>query len=963
MINNSDPELAILRAIVVQMAQSVQHLAETTNKSIQQSAETTNKSIQHLVEIVIDHKEDTKQQFAETKQQITETKQQITENFNQQITETKQQLTEDFNQKIHNLRKELLNKDPSVATPPVSTPFIISHSTNGAISINGKVYFEAPLQENISPTVTQTLQQEESPVMSTPPPVAVIPVTPPTQESNIQIQHRIPHNKSIIPKTLPQYKSYSQQDLKDFDFESGTTTFFEAYTKLHFPELYKKMKADDPNFNPGYISLLQVVGGSPIPVYTKNTNIITLTKGRVPLTQTYYDNLSQQQKKNQIYSKKAASQLLFIEDSQINVKKNSLKNKIQPCLKHTEPLYTTGPERKKIEIIGNTLKAFGLNNFTVSPEYQNKIKGSDIVYFENLPVYTSETDMLMVNHNIMFGLLATTVDFTLCTTHINSTLEESLDVLRKNIIKGARMMSPIIAAEAHPDTLLQTWSLILYYDVYHNDKLITKSITMISAYAADFIADISSMDFAYNYTDAIQMVGSDVDYNKFDDYIINIDRFTIRVFHPVRFGGVLSEESLNWLNQFIKKDISGKSYYACDIGWAKIKTWNTSKNGCFAKLLHMELSKIRKLEANKYTTFWQNYDKATNRNTYQNVLTIAEASDFADYYQIHLIVYNIDKEIDNETHKFDKAKHTNSLNVLLYNNHYFLITEIRDIEKIKNIEPPNEYIKSYQATQLLGYYDLETVHKFQLGMDTTLLPYACDYQIWDVSGDVSGDEGISKKLKSNTVITEIPKLNLLQSFISDCVRIGCTILNKSKTIKEEVRDKYGKLQTIVKYPFVQVTAIAYNGSGFDHWLLFNHLMEEGYKCIQAPTGNRMYNFKFCLFTKNNKSIYLNVWDPYLFFRNSLANVAKSFKLEDKKGVYNHNDIQQAYTQDKLGEYLTQNSVKEYVANDTNLLQQITEKLIEVCSEICGINDPYNHCTLPAMAWKILNDIHCSPERN
>lgn len=134
---------------------------------------------------------------------------------------------------------------------------------------------------------------------------------------------------------------------------------------------------------------------------------------------------------------------------------------------------------------------------------------------------------------------------------------------------------------------------------------------------------------------------------------------------------------------------------------------------------------------------------------------------------------------------------------------------------------------------------------------------------------------------------------------------------------------------------LSIKLIAFNGSSFDVWSLIKTIKDYIVVTDTLIKDNRFYSFK-AKFKSNPKSI-LNVWDPFLYFRNSLENVSKSFGLDLKKSEFNHVYIQKLYNKQMLetpqnpfgfiqGELRTK--IIEYNEQDVRILEQIVGKMQE-----------------------------------
>ena len=285
------------------------------------------------------------------------------------------------------------------------------------------------------------------------------------------------------------------------------------------------------------------------------------------------------------------------------------------------------------------------------------------------------------------------------------------------------------------------------------------------------------------------------------------------------------------------------------------------------------------------------------------------------------------------------CKPSNTLRVLLDNEHYYHIVHWaptmsnkhpRDIKKrLPRLEPLHVHISVY--------YDLETVNTVEPGAEVHVIPYANAWAIGDSQVEVVTTADPNPYLVLDRMLSSI-----LQDFNHREIPISQAIPIGSKE----------KANTHVFYRM-----IAYNGSRFDHAILFLYLVCNGWHIVQAPSATGKLR-SMCVHLGKRRlagatipqyaKAYLEIWDPCLYTCAPLSKVATDFGLRLSKGELNHEEVQAAYADGRLDEWLTQNHqrIVSYNRLDVEVLRELVNRM-----ETALGKEIFKHHTIAGMCYK------------
>jgi len=550
----------------------------------------------------------------------------------------------------------------------------------------------------------------------------------------------------------------------------------------------------------------------------------------------------------------------------------------------------------------------GISSFSEKTNFHGIVKESEYIIDDN---YISEE--LIRLHDDKDG--------------INRLLE-----ILKNIIKFTLIKNKVYYADN---------GKLIYYTIYmwyisnnNNDK---KEIKM--PIFKGNIVDYENIKFNLSLEQQMVSLGSD-SFQK-DAAVLDTTRFFIQTIDIIagETGGAPKNEDLETYNMCInqkRKDV--RNGY---LSWCDLVDYPSKKNGCFFKILsslfknNVKGLNIPEIYYNNdyiskhhnYLTLWKNLSP----DNYESEINVNVGILICSKLNIKLVVYNLDGSIFRSS-SIEKPVYT--INMILHDNHYTLITNFRDIDDTKfNWSSRNishtEKKKKEQMDVVMTYYDLETVFNKKHCEQSNLRPYSLSYKLSDKNDVVF-------------VMNHTANINIFNDLFIE--------LSKRRN---------------TRFIFV-----AYNGSGFDHHFLFNYLVLKKYEIIfdgdnigsTAPNANNIiYNMLFKISNIFGEYNILQVWDPYLYLHTSLDVAAKDFKLSNNKKAFDHDLVQSEYEKgeesfkDFLNEPNFYNKLKEYNEYDVIVLEELTNKLIESVTVVTEIrrNDILKSPTLPNIAMKLL----------
>jgi len=319
------------------------------------------------------------------------------------------------------------------------------------------------------------------------------------------------------------------------------------------------------------------------------------------------------------------------------------------------------------------------------------------------------------------------------------------------------------------------------------------------------------------------------------------------------------------------------NYAKHSYSWGETHDYSTKtskrNNGCFFQILNFWLKSFdsdKKEEDREskptYKALWQHIDFQLNTTTL--VDNEGVSMDFikqaCTMLKICVNIYDKDANLL-ETNNLTGLR---ELDILFLTNttgtegHYQRITMFRNL----NVETESQFSKQETKVDKINvYYDLETVNVDKGGKKThhNTIGYSNSWCI--LNGEPKFN--IDTKPKLNT------QVHILDPMFRDL---------------EKFAESYDR--------HVSFRMIAYNGSRFDHHILFQYLSAK-FSIIQAPNRNVITKMVgFVKKTNSGNKIFIEVWDPCTFTVCSLKKAAKDFNLGMKyqKTECNHDTIQRHY---------------------------------------------------------------------
>jgi hypothetical protein len=170
-------------------------------------------------------------------------------------------------------------------------------------------------------------------------------------------------------------------------------------------------------------------------------------------------------------------------------------------------------------------------------------------------------------------------------------------------------------------------------------------------------------------------------------------------------------------------------------------------------------------------------------------------------------------------------------------------------------------------------------------------------------------------------------------------------------------------------------AYAWNGSRFDSWIIFKLLKKKYEKKlwihdIIINSGNELLMFKLTLNDGGEIQRHMVFKDPKKMFSVSIPEACKVFGISEGKHDFNHDEVDEAYTQGKFDDYIkeTRGKIVDYVRQDGVLLEELTKQIAKLYSqEDINMHTVLTRSVASSIAWqktiehhKILKDVTLSP---
>lgn len=410
---------------------------------------------------------------------------------------------------------------------------------------------------------------------------------------------------------------------------------------------------------------------------------------------------------------------------------------------------------------------------------------------------------------------------------------------------------------------------------------------------------------------------------------LDLSRFVLQAIYFERSGG--SEQKVRVFIDSLPNS-KHKDKTVLRLPWAELYSYPSQNNGCFPKILRQILHQEKERHADRfpnnqipnYSKLWRDYSP----ETYQLELTPTQASTFASLFDYQLVVHDFQGNIVYTSPNLGRV-----IRVMLYQSHYFLVNRLLE----ESLELHQAVKERQPREDQLVFYDLETVYADEAGAEGLLRPYSI---AWKIGGtDVEEFHALSQ-----------PSTNIFDPLLQQ--------LDSPQPPSSTSQDQQQQRERREKKRYI---LIAYNGSGFDHLLLFSYLVRKGYRCLQPPNmRGKLNHMKFIL----KEGHLLEVWDPYLFLMRSLASAADAFQLRLSKGSLDHRQVQDAYTRGDLGRWLEEHGreLEEYNRQDVRVLEQLTHKLLEairIATQLDALKSP----TIASLCYKLWKSTLGHPNRS
>lgn len=525
---------------------------------------------------------------------------------------------------------------------------------------------------------------------------------------------------------------------------------------------------------------------------------------------------------------------------------------------------------------------------------------------------------------------------------------------------------------SHADENTPTnWSIQAYYTAYDNETgEMTKqrSITFWHGTITNDIIDFDFSNLGDNMSQSLENLSYGAD-ESLQFLTLDMTRFQIRRIDPYRIGGGRSRITVvkgkEWEDvlSMIKENKKG----IVTLKWGKVEILQHKPNMCFAAALSKQLKIMGVLDSGA------RYDNLYKLIPYLGALkgvainqkeaayiTTSLGLDFELYNSEGELVYqdvapnNPYSEDTSEfiLDNFNKNK-GNTLRLAWIPEHYILILSMSKISDNLLHDTEEEELTDNDTVVLLepeiAYYDLETI----MDREGDVVPYSNAYEM------------------DNEYFMDISHTPSLDIF--------------SKMMHRFQLKGSGKRWYLC----------AYNGSKFDHIMLFIFVLLSGYEIPKGnepnPTGSsHTFSFRFRSpmsnkwkedeykrrleielesstsdkyankIKENLKNLIdsemsmITVWDPCLYLRKPLHQAATDFKIGINKLGFDHEVVQEMYDKDQLHEWLQSNRGKlhEYNIQDVKVMKLLTEKLFDSLEEITQMRwyEIVKYPTSPGLAY-------------
>ncbi len=310
------------------------------------------------------------------------------------------------------------------------------------------------------------------------------------------------------------------------------------------------------------------------------------------------------------------------------------------------------------------------------------------------------------------------------------------------------------------------------------------------------------------------------------------------------------------------RDDNHNKTFTRTLSWCKYKNYVSKNHGCFFAILRKFLKDHSRTKARNYIALWELLDIKLAGAPYNQPKTRERALKAkkappqpyiiaaAKYFKIDLTIYAMNKKILYESKDCRDLR----LKIINYDSHYYHVIKMGTFESDAERK---ERAVSLPLDSIKVYYDYETV---AIAGCNNIRPYSLSFAIEDGEIETSMNAALSIHYDALTA----------------------TMLQRLKywAFKQPGNKRYN------------FKMIAYNGSGFDHHILFKHCSGAGMKILAAPGKSKITTMTVSI----GEGHVITVWDPYLFLKTSLSNAAKSFNLPYQKGHFDHREMQSKYNE-------------------------------------------------------------------
>lgn len=344
-----------------------------------------------------------------------------------------------------------------------------------------------------------------------------------------------------------------------------------------------------------------------------------------------------------------------------------------------------------------------------------------------------------------------------------------------------------------------------------------------------------------------------------------------------------------------------------------------------------------------------------NNDIYMNRFKTPEQLEIENRRISPNLYYLVKDEMPGLSPAYDYEKdRKRALRVVLLDDHYMLITRFTQAFDEINKCPEVEAIESPGTEIIPVYYDLETRYIDEGGQERTLRPYSI---AWKIAGG-----------KPHFFVTDDPKGDVFEpmfEYLRNRIRprghapakpSSSTIVTKPFESSPQSVDTKRKIK-VVKRVRVNYIFIAYNGSAFDHHLLFEYFVKRQYIIVQPPrTSGKLTSLKVLEDTCDHLDyISYTVWDPRRFVPGSLDYAAKAFGVECSKYSFDHEEVQKAHSTGVFKQWLKENKerLEAYNMQDIVVLELLCDKAIAALSSATGktANEVLSSPSIPAFVYK------------